>query len=238
MATANRTEAFAQKIIDRAERVANDRQDLLSRAARGVLNIETTLARRVLKKENTSRSLPPQIETLVGQEEVFFEKLGLLKEAFINKYMESASIYSAPEEIPNPNMGGFTSNAITEALRAMGINSRVVYGHQSSGSAISYHYWTEAMLEGIPHTIDATYGQFDRSFDNALLAYPASENPNYGIKEFVKGDIPVYEEFDELTRTALENNNGVLPLGDYLQEEPPAVQEAYANLQNSLVGKA
>lgn len=238
MATSNRSEVIAQKIIDRAERVENDRRDLLSRAARGVLNIETAIARRVLKKEATPHFLPPKVETLIGQEEVFFEKLGLLKEAIINKYMQEASIYTAPEDIPNPNMCGFTSNAITEALRARGINSRVVYGHQSSGSAISYHYWSEAMLEGIPHTIDATYGQFDPSFDNSLLAYPASENPNYGIKEFVEGDIPVYGDFDESTRNVLENNNGLLPLGDYLQDEPLAVQEAYTNLQNSLVERA
>lgn len=234
MATSNRSEVIAQKIIDRAERVENDRRDLLSRAARGVLNIETAIARRILKKDSDPKTYPPEIGSLMGHEDKFFDQLGVLKSAIIDKYMQGASVFTAPEAIPTPNMCGFTSNAITEAMREMGVQSKVVYGHQSSGSTTTYHYWTEALLGGISYTIDATYGQFDPRYNDTFLVYPASENPNHGIKEFVEGDIPVYGDFDESTRSVLENNDGLLPLVDYLSEEPQPVRDAYQGLQDSL----
>ncbi len=234
MATTDKSEVFAQRIIERAERVQNDRQDLLSKAARGVLNIETAIARRILKKDNDPKTYHPEIEALMGHEDKFFDQLDLLKSAIIDKYMQGASVFTAPEAIPNPNMCGFTSNAITEAMREMGVQSKVVYGHQSSGSATTYHYWTEALLSGISYTIDATYGQFDPRYNDTFLAYPTSENENFGIKEYIKGDAPIYGDFDESTISVLENNDGLLPLSDYLNEEPQPVREAYQGLQDSL----
>lgn len=221
----------AKKVEDRAEKVGNERTDVVSKMARGILDLEVWVARKIREKQSIE-SLPELLKISPEKQRAFYSSLKVMEDDIVAELRRQHSGFVAPEMVPKPNLCGFTATAITEAFRRRGGNARVVYGHHRNNGSIIYHYWTEVVddSDGRKYVVDATYGQFDPSHQEDVIVYPIADLPQYGLKEYKEGEGSVLK-LDEGTIAVLRENNGMLPIRQDLQGKRA---EAYENLVRSL----
>ncbi len=201
---------LADRVQTRAESVRNTNNDPISKMARGILDLEVWLAQKLKGGDKkTVQNVPSELEISPKGEGEFYAALHRMEQLIIEEYASKMGSFAAPEEIPRPNMCGYTASAVTEHLRKKGVTARTVYGHHVSGERVVYHYWTEAEVSGRKYVVDATYGQFNPDHNGEMMKYPVEDLPNYGLVEYKKGD-PTRLEWDARTAERLEDNNGTL----------------------------